>query len=45
MGMGYSYKCKKCGRRMHKASEAEMQNLPCPECGEPNMTEGTIMWD
>ena len=41
----YYHKCEKCGRRMHKASEAEMQNLPCPECGETNMTEGVIMWD
>ncbi|MDO5138764.1 MAG: hypothetical protein Q4D71_09960 [Oscillospiraceae bacterium] len=41
----YYHKCEKCGRRMHKASEAEMQNLPCPECGEPNRSGGIIMWD
>ena len=37
--------CEKCGRRMHKASAEEEQNLPCPKCGEPNKAEGTIMWD
>ena len=41
----YYHKCEKCGRRMHKASQTEIQNLTCPKCGGPNTAEGTIMWD
>ncbi len=41
----YYHKCKKCGKRMHKASEQEELNLPCPKCGEPNTAQTTIMWD
>ena len=41
----YFHKCEKCGRRMHKASTKELKNLPCPQCGEPNTIDGTIMWD
>ncbi len=39
------HKCKKCGRRMHKASEEEEQNLSCPKCGEPNQPNGFFIWD
>ncbi len=28
--------CRKCGSRMHKASEAEKCSLPCPFCGTVN---------
>ena len=38
-------KCKTCGRRMHKATQEELGNLPCPECGEANSYTETIMWD
>lgn len=41
----YYHKCENCGRRMHKASKFEEQNLACPECGEINETTGTIFWD
>lgn len=41
----YYHKCKNCGKRMHKASEKEEINLPCPKCGEPNTAESIIMWD
>ena len=39
------HKCNKCGQRMHKASEEEMQHLTCPKCGTENEVEGLIMWD
>lgn len=41
----YVHKCKKCGKRMHKAKEEEIQNLPCPKCGTENTTSGLVMWD
>ena len=37
--------CSKCGKRMHKASETEVRNLPCPECGCENRADGGIRWD
>ena len=43
--MRYYHSCDKCGKRMHKASMKELQNLSCPECGESNQTEGILMWD
>lgn len=39
------HNCEKCGRRMHKASPEEEQNLSCPKCGEPNKANDVIMWD
>ena len=42
----YYYKCEKCGRRMHKASDEEEKNLSCPKCGEPNRADDKfIFWD
>ena len=41
----YYHKCEKCGRRMHKASDYEEQNLSCPKCGEPNSTDRFFFWD
>lgn len=41
----FVHKCEKCGKRMHKATEAEMENLPCPKCGTENSPNGLIMWD
>ena len=38
-------KCPRCGHRMHRASEEELQRLPCPDCGEPNAPQGEILWD
>ena len=43
----YTHKCTKCGGVMHKATNKESSNLPCPDCGgEP--TKGfinIINWD
>lgn len=39
------HKCGKCGKRMHKASDEELNNLPCPVCGSANQAEDTLMWD
>ena len=39
------HRCSKCGKRMHKASSAELKKLPCPECGSENQAEDTLMWD
>ena len=39
------HKCKKCGKRMHKANDEEMKNLSCPKCGTENTTSGLVMWD
>jgi len=41
----YVHKCKKCGKRMHKATDEELKNLPCPKCGTENATNGMLMWD
>lgn len=41
----YYRKCKKCGRRMHKASDEKERNLSCPKCGQLNRAESTVMWD
>ena len=35
----------KCGKRMHKASKEEMENLACPYCGTVNTVTGLVMWD
>ena len=37
--------CENCGRRMHKASEKELRNLPCPKCGVLNEVADYIHWD
>lgn len=38
--------CRKCGNRMHKASPAEMENLPCPVCGTVNRVHPEqVRWD
>ena len=39
------HRCSKCGKRMHKASSAELKTLPCPECGSENQADGDLMWD
>lgn len=41
----YVHKSKKYGKRMHKAKEEEIQNLPCTKCGTENATSGLVMWD
>ena len=43
----FSHKCPKCKGRMHRASEDEIQMLPCPYCGGPRDMdyEELIMWD
>ena len=43
----YEHKCKKCGTKMHEASEEELMSLPCPKCGgEPDPGKiGLINWD
>ncbi len=41
----YFLRCRRCGRRMHKASPAELENLPCPACGRKNRPACGIMWD
>ena len=37
--------CNKCGKRMHKASSAELKTLSCPKCGSDNQAEGALKWD
>ena len=39
------HKCKKCGKRMHKASKGEEQSLCCPKCGTANESIGEFCWD
>ena len=41
------HKCEKCGSVMHKGTEEEKENLPCPKCGGKPKTESTMyfMWD
>ena len=39
------HKCSHCGKRMHKATNAELETLPCPKCGEPNRATDFICWD
>ena len=34
-----------CGKRLHKASKAEMENLACPYCGTINTMKDYINWD
>ena len=41
----YYHRCDKCGKRMHKASLTELQNLSCPECGSKNHAEDFLCWD
>lgn len=41
----YIHKCKKCGKRMYKAADEELKNLPCPKFGTENATSGLLMWD
>ena len=41
----YYHKCCKCGKRMHKASDEEMQHLPCPKCGMQNNFKDAMLWD
>ena len=41
----FVHKCKKCRKRMHKATDEELQTLPCPKCGTENATSGLLMWD
>ena len=41
----YYHCCDKCGKRMHKASSTELQNLSCPECGSKNHAEDFLYWD
>lgn len=41
----YFHKCCKCGKRMHKASDKEMQHLPCPKCGAQNDFKDAMLWD
>lgn len=41
----YVHKCKKCGKRMHKATDEELKNLSCPKCGTENATSGLLTWD
>lgn len=43
----YIHKCDKCGSRMHKASNKEIDNLPCPYCGgeRDKTVDSLIMWD
>ena len=41
----YYKKCPCCGKHMHKASEEEERNLPCPECGTVNEADSIMMWD
>lgn len=35
----------KCGKRMHKASKEETENLACPYCGTVNSKMGLVLWD
>ena len=41
------HKCENCGGVMHKASDKEKSNLPCPECGgaPKNGSQFFINWD
>ena len=40
------HRCKKCGKRMHKASSMELRNLPCPECGRKTQAQVIpLIWD
>ena len=41
------HRCEKCGSRMHRASNSELDKLPCPDCGgEPEEgSGGMILWD
>ncbi len=41
----FYHTCQKCGKRMHKANEDEMRNLPCPKCGTVNELNGFLLWD
>ena len=41
----YEYPCTVCGKRMRKATEEELKNLPCPECGSANRAETALLWD
>jgi len=40
------HKCDMCGGVMHKATESEECNLPCPYCGgAPEEDHNIILWD
>ena len=41
----YYHTCKKCGKRMHKASPFKENHLPCPKCGTVNEALNFILWD
>ncbi|MDL2253430.1 zinc ribbon-containing protein [Ruminococcaceae bacterium OttesenSCG-928-I18] len=41
----FVHKCEKCGKRMHKAKDVEIENLPCPDCGTENSANSRIMFD
>ena len=41
----YYHRCSRCGKRMHKATDAELRKLPCPKCGYTNEVAMPLMWD
>ena len=41
----FVHTCTNCGRRTHKASDNELQNLSCPKCGKDNKITGFVNWD
>ena len=41
----YYYRCGRCGKRMHKASDDELLNLQCPKCGSANKAKFAFRWD
>ncbi len=41
----YKHVCSRCGKKMHKIKESELNNLVCPECGKPVEVSSGLMWD
>ncbi|MBR3635491.1 MAG: hypothetical protein IKN47_04780 [Lachnospiraceae bacterium] len=42
----YYHRCDKCGGRMHKATDSELERLACSKCEEINEAKaGIVMWD
>lgn len=41
----FIHKCPDCGKRTHKASEKELQKLPCPNCKTKGNKAAYLNWD
>ncbi len=41
----FIHRCPDCSKRTHRATEKEIQSLPCPNCKSQNIKVAKVMWD